>query len=60
MKIGDKIVYENINLSDLLRFPKTGTIIRIERGPKGGDCFVKWDDLPQETEELLSNLKLAK
>lgn len=37
LKVGDTVTYSDVNLYDY-----RGTLVAIERGPRGSDCFVNW------------------
>ncbi len=55
--VGDKVGYNNVNLMSY-----RGEIKSLNRGKRGGDCIVKWEQgwpefAPIESEECLFNLR---
>jgi hypothetical protein len=50
-KPGDRISYSHVG-----QWFQRGTLVRMERGTRGGNCVVRWDRFPFDSEDLLTNL----
>ena len=54
MNPSDRVTHRDVNLSSEL-----GTIVRVGRTARGGDCVARWDYSGIESEEVQGNLRPA-
>ncbi len=54
MNPSDRVTHRDVNLSSEL-----GTLVRVGRTARGGDCVVRWDYSGIESEEVQGNLRLV-